>query len=42
MSAAGLSGVPMWLHNGLVPSYALIMWLGLLVCVLFAMRLLPY
>ncbi|HVT29754.1 MAG TPA: NADH-quinone oxidoreductase subunit L [Lacipirellulaceae bacterium] len=37
-----LSGVPLWMHNGLVPSYALIMWLGLLGCVLFAMRLLPY
>ena len=37
-----LSGVPRWLHNGLVPSYALVMWIGLLVCVLFAMRLLPY
>jgi NADH-quinone oxidoreductase subunit L len=37
-----LSGVPLWMHNGLVPSYALIMWLGLLVCVLFAMRMLPY
>ncbi len=37
-----LSGVPKWMQNGLVPSYALIMWLGLLVCVLFAMRLLPY
>jgi NADH-quinone oxidoreductase subunit L len=37
-----LSGVPLWMHNGLVPSYALIMWLGLLACVLFAMRLLPY
>jgi NADH-quinone oxidoreductase subunit L len=37
-----LSGVPKWMQNGLVPSYALIMWLGLLACVLFAMRLLPY
>src|SRR6185503_21296780 len=36
-----LSGVPLWMHNGLVPSYALIMWLGLLACVLFAMRMLP-
>ena len=34
------SGVPLWVHNGLVPSYALVMWVGLLVCVLFAMRLL--
>jgi NADH-quinone oxidoreductase subunit L len=37
-----LSGVPLWMHNGLVPSYALIMWLGLLACVLFAMRIFPY
>jgi NADH-quinone oxidoreductase subunit L len=37
-----LSGVPLWMHNGLVPSYALIMWLGLLACVLFAMRMLPF
>ena len=34
--------MPLWMHNGLVPSYALMMWLGLLVCVLFAMRMLPY
>jgi hypothetical protein len=25
-----------------VPSYAMIMWLGLLACVLFAMRMLPF
>ena len=37
-----LSRVPLWMHNGLVPSYALIMWIGLLACVLFAMRVLPY
>jgi NADH-quinone oxidoreductase subunit L len=37
-----LSGVPLWMHNGLVPSYALIMWIGVLACVLFAMRVLPY
>ena len=36
------SGVPLWLHNGRVPSYALVMWAGLLVCVLFAMRLLLF
>jgi NADH-quinone oxidoreductase subunit L len=36
-----LSGVPLWMHNGLVPSYAMIMWLGVLACVLFAMRMLP-
>jgi NADH-quinone oxidoreductase subunit L len=37
-----LSGVPLWMHNGLVPSYAVIMWLGLLACMLFAMRMLPF
>jgi NADH-quinone oxidoreductase subunit L len=37
-----LSGVPLRMHNGLVPSYALIMWLGLLTCVLFALRVLYY
>jgi len=37
-----LSGVPLWMHNGLVPSYAMIMWLGLLACMLFAMRMLPF
>ncbi len=37
-----LSGVPLWMHNGLVPSYAVIMWLGLLACVIFAMRMLPF
>jgi NADH-quinone oxidoreductase subunit L len=37
-----LSGVPLWMHNGLVPSYALIMWIGLIGCVLFAMRMLPF
>jgi NADH-quinone oxidoreductase subunit L len=37
-----LSGIPLWIHNGLVPSYALIMWIGLLACVVFALRLLPY
>ena len=37
-----VSGLPLLVHNGLVPSYALIMWIGLLMCVLFAMRVLPY
>jgi len=37
-----LSGVPLWMHNGLVPSYAMIMWLGVLACLLFAMRVLPF
>jgi NADH:ubiquinone oxidoreductase subunit 5 (subunit L)/multisubunit Na+/H+ antiporter MnhA subunit len=36
------SEVPLWMHNGLVPSYALIMWLGLLACLLFALRMIPY
>jgi NADH-quinone oxidoreductase subunit L len=30
----GLGRVPRWLHNGLVPSYALVMWTGLIVCML--------
>jgi len=34
----GLSSVPRTLHNGLVPSYALVMWTGLILCVLFALR----
>jgi NADH-quinone oxidoreductase subunit L len=34
----GLSTVPRTLHNGLVPSYALVMWTGLILCVLFALR----
>jgi NADH-quinone oxidoreductase subunit L len=37
-----LSWIPLWIHNGLVPSYALIMWLGVLIYLLFAMRLVPY
>ncbi|MEX0614098.1 MAG: NADH-quinone oxidoreductase subunit L, partial [Pirellulales bacterium] len=36
-----VSGVPHVLHNGLVPAYALVMWTGLIVCMLFALRLLP-
>ena len=36
------STVPLWMHNGLVPSYAVIMWLGVLMSVLFAMRILPF
>jgi NADH-quinone oxidoreductase subunit L len=35
------SSVPRVFHNGLVPSYALVMWIGALVCMLFALRLLP-
>jgi len=34
----GLSIVPRTVHNGLVPSYALVMWTGLILCVLFALR----
>jgi NADH-quinone oxidoreductase subunit L len=34
----GLSTMPRTLHNGLVPSYALVMWTGLILCVLFALR----
>jgi NADH-quinone oxidoreductase subunit L len=37
-----LGRAPAWSQNGRLPSYALIMWLGLLVCVLFAMRLFAY
>jgi NADH-quinone oxidoreductase subunit L len=36
-----VSSVPMVFHNGLVPSYALVMWTGLIVCVLVALGLLP-
>jgi NADH-quinone oxidoreductase subunit L len=31
-----VSRVPLVFHNGLVPSYALVMWTGLIICVLFA------
>jgi NADH-quinone oxidoreductase subunit L len=37
-----IGAAPMWLQNGRVPSYALVMWAGLLVCMLFAMRLLVF
>jgi NADH-quinone oxidoreductase subunit L len=33
----GLSMVPRAFHHGLVPSYALVMWTGLVLCVLFAL-----
>jgi NADH-quinone oxidoreductase subunit L len=36
-----MSSVPKVFHNGLVPSYALVMWIGALVCMIFALRLLP-
>jgi NADH-quinone oxidoreductase subunit L len=35
----GLSRIPRFLHNGLVPSYALVMWAGLIACVWFALRM---
>jgi NADH-quinone oxidoreductase subunit L len=38
----GISWFTMWLQNGRLPGYALVMWLGVLVCVLFAKRLLPH
>ena len=34
-----VSSVPRVLHNGLVPSYALVMWTALLLCMLFALRI---
>ncbi|MFO0789251.1 MAG: NADH-quinone oxidoreductase subunit L [Pirellulales bacterium] len=37
-----LSSVPVWFQGGRVPSYALMMWIGLLVCLVFAMRLWAY
>jgi NADH-quinone oxidoreductase subunit L len=36
------SGAPVWFQNGRLPSYALVMWFGLLVCLVFAMRLWAY
>jgi NADH-quinone oxidoreductase subunit L len=36
-----LSAAPLWMHNGRVTTYALVMWAGLLLCVLFAKGLLP-
>jgi NADH-quinone oxidoreductase subunit L len=32
-----VSLAPRMVHNGLVPSYALVMWTGLVLCVLFAL-----
>jgi NADH-quinone oxidoreductase subunit L len=34
-----VSSVPRVLHNGLVPGYALLMWTGVLLCMLFALRI---
>ena len=39
--AAHVQLVSMMFQSGRMPSYALMMWFGLLVCVLFAMRILP-
>jgi NADH-quinone oxidoreductase subunit L len=36
-----LSRVPWRFHNGLVPTYAFVAWTGLLICMLFALKLLP-
>ncbi|MEX2169958.1 MAG: NADH-quinone oxidoreductase subunit L [Pirellulales bacterium] len=36
-----LSAVPSPLHNGLVSSYAIVMWAGVAVCVAIALKLLP-
>jgi NADH-quinone oxidoreductase subunit L len=36
-----VSSIPLVFHNGLVPSYAMVMWTGLIVCVLLALGLLP-
>jgi NADH:ubiquinone oxidoreductase subunit 5 (subunit L)/multisubunit Na+/H+ antiporter MnhA subunit len=34
-----VSSVPRVLHNGLVPGYALLMWVGVLLCMLVALRI---
>jgi NADH-quinone oxidoreductase subunit L len=36
------SWFPMWIQNGRLPGYALVMWFGLIVCMLFAIKFLPY
>jgi NADH-quinone oxidoreductase subunit L len=36
-----LSGVPRVFHHGQVPTYALVMWIGVVLCTLFALRILP-
>jgi NADH-quinone oxidoreductase subunit L len=36
-----MSSVPRVFHNGLVPSYALLMWTGVLLCMLFALQIVP-
>jgi NADH-quinone oxidoreductase subunit L len=37
-----LGSIPMIFQNGRLPSYALVMWTGLLICLVFALRLLAY
>jgi NADH-quinone oxidoreductase subunit L len=34
-----VSSVPLVFHNGLVPAYALVMWAGLIVCMLLVLRM---
>jgi NADH-quinone oxidoreductase subunit L len=36
-----VSGIPKVFHNGLVPAYALLMWTGALLCMLFALQYIP-
>jgi NADH-quinone oxidoreductase subunit L len=36
-----LSVATLWAHNGRIATYALLMWVGLLLCVLFAKGILP-
>jgi NADH-quinone oxidoreductase subunit L len=36
-----VSWVPMWLQDGVVPSYAIVMWAGVLICIAIALGLLP-
>jgi NADH-quinone oxidoreductase subunit L len=36
-----ISAVPLPLHNGLLASYAAVMWVGVAVCVAIALKLLP-
>jgi NADH-quinone oxidoreductase subunit L len=36
-----VSSIPTVFHNGLVPAYALLMWTGVLLCMLFALQYVP-
>jgi NADH-quinone oxidoreductase subunit L len=36
-----VSAAALWMHNGRIATYALLMWMGLLLCVLFAKGILP-